>query len=880
MSDSPDPKEKVLTLKQNRLSLSRNVEPEKIRQKLHGREVTVEVVKKKHRKSTELTGAKEEVSDNKAIETVNEDLQSLGGSLTATEKNARLRVLKKAAEAAALAEQEKEKQAQEAMILAEQKKAEEERLQEEARQAALLETQPKGIEKEPLQEAEGSRMTQEQASASAKESVKPIAEPTTMFAKIHETEKVKEKGESLEKLFEGDEDEFRGDRRGASKGKVVAVEDKKRGAKSEVKAPQVKHKWEEGRRFNSRINVNAINNSLEDEMERVRSLASIKRARARAKNQDKRPEAEKIVRDVILPEVITVQELASRMAERSTDVIRELMKKGMTVTANQTIDADTAELVAMIFGHKVKRVAESDVENVLKKASGDTATLEVRAPVVTVMGHVDHGKTSLLDALRSTDIAAGEAGGITQHIGAYQVTLESKQRITFLDTPGHEAFTAMRARGSKVTDIVILVVAADDGIMAQTVEAINHAKAAEVPIIVAINKIDKPGANPTRVKEELLIHGLVPEDLGGDIMVVEVSAKMRIGLDKLMEAILLQSEMLELKACVDRAASGTVLEARIDRHKGVVATLLVQDGTLNIGDILVAGSAVGKVRALTDHKGTNLDHALPSMPVELLGLDTPPQPGDQFDVVENEKDAREISEFRQRKERALRAASMHRGSLEELFSKAAADGKQKELNIIIKADVNGSAEALTASVTKLSNDTTKVKVLHSGVGAISESDIALARASNALIFGFNVRANAKAKELADKEKINIAYYSIIYNLLDDLKLILEGMMIPEIKEVYLGLAEVRQIFNLSKYGKVAGCMVVNGVIKRGASVRLIRDNIVIHEGKLRTLRRFKDDVKEVKESFECGIALENYEDIREKDVIEAFELVEQKVTLS
>lgn len=658
----------------------------------------------------------------------------------------------------------------------------------------------------------------------------------------------------------------------------VEEEKGKKTGKVETRHGAGKGRFDDAKRPNIKL---LAANAEEDSEGRMRSLASLKRAREKAKRLENGPRViEKFSREVTLPETITVQELAARMAERATDVVRELMKMGMIVTANQTIDADTAELITQTFGHKVKRVTEADVENVLLSEQVEPeAELVKRAPVVTIMGHVDHGKTSLLDALHSTDVAAGEAGGITQHIGAYRIQLENGQFITFLDTPGHEAFTAMRSRGAKVTDIVVLVVAADDGIMAQTVEAINHAKAAEVPIIVAINKIDKPGANPERVRQELLSNGLVPEELGGDIMVVEVSAKKRLNLDKLEEAILLQAEVLELKANPNRSATGVVVEAKIDKGRGVSVTILIQKGTLSVGDIIVAGTTSGKVRAIVDDKGHTIDKAYPSMPVEILGLTEVPEAGDQFAVVENDRQAREIAEFRMKRLRNLRTAATHRGTLEELFSKAAGSAKTKQLPLIVKADVHGSLEAITGSLAKLPSDEVKIRILHSAAGSITESDVSLAQASGAIILGFNVRANPQARELASREGTDLRYYSVIYNLVDDVKSALSGMLSPILREEYLGSAEIRQIFMMSKYGKVAGSMVLNGIVKRGAKVRLLRDNIVIHEGKLKTLKRFKDDVKEVREGYECGIAFENYEDIREKDIVEAFDIIEERQVL-
>lgn len=609
------------------------------------------------------------------------------------------------------------------------------------------------------------------------------------------------------------------------------------------------------------------------EEERTRSLASVRRQRAKQRmGGTPSSQQEKQSREVRIPDVITVQELANRMAERSVDVIKELMKLGTIATATQAIDADTAELIVSEFGHRARRVSDADVEGVLVREDDRPEDLHPRAPVVTVMGHVDHGKTSLLDALRRTDVVAGEAGGITQHIGAYQVELASGDRMTFLDTPGHEAFTAMRARGAKVTDLVILVVAADDGIMPQTVEAINHARAADVPIIVAINKIDKPEADADKVKNALMQHELVPEDYGGDIMCVPVSAVEGTGLDELQEAILLQAEVLELKANPQREASGIVIEARVDKGRGTVATLLIQRGTLRVGDIVVAGASYGKVRALIDDKGRQLKEAGPSLPVEVLGLGEAPGAGDEFAVVESEKSARDITEYREKKEKE-RKQVVSAKSLDQLFATSAGAAAQ-ELPVIIKADVQGSAEAIASSVAKFDGTEVRVNIVHQAVGAINESDISLAQATGAMIVGFNVRAIPKARTLAEQEGIEIRYYSVIYDLIDDVKAALSGMLSPDLRENLLGYAEIREVFNITKVGKVAGCFVTDGVIKRGAKVRLLRDNVVIHEGTLKTLKRFKEEVKEVKNNLECGMAFEHYDDLKAGDQIEAFELQE------
>ena len=613
--------------------------------------------------------------------------------------------------------------------------------------------------------------------------------------------------------------------------------------------------------------------------DRMRSLASVRRQREKTHTQRSAlPPPAKVVREVVVPETLTVQELASRMAERGVDVIKSLMKMDVMVAINQSVDGDTAELIVEEFGHRVKRVSEADVEIGLIGGADDEASLEDRAPVVTVMGHVDHGKTSLLDALRKTNVAGAEAGGITQHIGAYQVETTGGKKICFIDTPGHEAFTAMRARGAKITDIVVLVVAADDGVMPQTVEAIHHAKAAEVPMVVAINKIDRPDADPDRVRRALLDHEIVVEELGGEVLTVEVSAKEGENLDKLVEVILLQAEILDLKANPDRWAVGTVVEARMEKGRGSVATVLVQRGTFRLGDVFVTGGEWGRVRALFDDRGHAVEAAGPSTPVEVLGLNGTPDAGDDLVVVDGEGRAREVADFRQRGRRDARAAAGARGSLAEMFSKIEA-GEVKELPVVIKADVQGSVEAIAAALEKLGTDEVSVNLLHAGAGGINESDVTLAKASEALIIGFNVRANAHARELARQENVDIRYYPVIYDVVDEIKAILSGMLEPTIKERFLGNAQIREVFSVSKVGKVAGCRVTEGVVRRGAKVRLLRDDVVVHEGGLATLKRFKDEVREVKEGFECGMAFENYQDIQIGDVIEAFELEEVARTL-
>ncbi|ODT22316.1 MAG: translation initiation factor IF-2 [Hyphomicrobium sp. SCN 65-11] len=644
---------------------------------------------------------------------------------------------------------------------------------------------------------------------------------------------------------------------------------KKRGGANLKGAPRAPVKVADDRRERGKLTVDKL---LNDE-QRERSLASLRRKRERDARRASgiQISRDKIVREVTIPEVITIQELANRMSEKSVDVIRFLMKQGAMHQINDAIDADTAELIVQDFGHTPKRVSEADVEEGFAGGEDTDANLQPRAPVVTIMGHVDHGKTSLLDAIRHANVASGEAGGITQHIGAYQVSTDKGQKITFIDTPGHAAFTAMRARGAKVTDIVVLVVAADDGVMPQTIEAINHAKAAGVPIIVAINKIDKPQADPNRVRTELLQHEIVVESMSGETLEVSVSALKGTNLDKLLEAIALQAELLDLKANPDRLADGFVIEAKLERGRGPVGTLLVQRGTIKVGDIIVAGSAWGRVRALLDDTGHNVVSAGPSVPVEVLGFDTAPEAGDQFAVVENEARAREITDYRIRKRRETLGTAGTPRTLEQMMQSLKETGK-KEFPLVVKGDVQGSVEAIMGALAKLGNDEVMARIVHSGVGGITESDINLANASKAVILGFNVRANAQAKLAADQHGVEIRYYSIIYDLVDDVKAAMSGLLAPTKKEVFLGYATIKQVFNISKQGKVAGCLVTEGKVERGAKVRLLRDKTVIHEGTLAILKRFKDDVKEVPAGQECGMAFANYQDIREGDEIECFQV--------
>ena len=622
-----------------------------------------------------------------------------------------------------------------------------------------------------------------------------------------------------------------------------------------------------------------ITTALDDDSERGRSLAALRRRREKEKRGSSSGPREKVVREVTVPDAITIQDLASRMSERAVDVIKLLMKEGQMHKITDIIDADTAELVVTEMGHTVKRVSEADVEvGLFDTPDTDEDAAVLRPPVVTIMGHVDHGKTSLLDAYRKANVVAGEAGGITQHIGAYQVELND-QKITFLDTPGHAAFTAMRARGAKATDIVILVVAADDGVMPQTAEAISHAKAAGVPIIVAINKIDLPAADPMRVRTDLLSQDIVTESMSGEVQEVEVSALKRTNLDGLLEAILLQSELLELKANPDRAAQGIVVEAQLDKGRGAVATVLVQHGTLRVGDIVVAGTEWGKVRALVDDHGERTKEAGPSMPVEILGLNGTPEAGDQFVVVESEARAREITEYRDRVKRETLAAPSTAVSLEQMMSNLQS-AEMQEFPLVLKGDVQGSVEAIAGALEKLNTDEVSSRILHQGVGAITESDVTLASATGGVILGFNVRANKQAREAAERAGVEIRYYSIIYNLIDDVKDAMSGMLAPEKRETFIGYAEILQVFNITKVGKVAGCRITEGMVERGAGVRLLRDNVVIHEGTLKTLKRFKDEVKEVNVGQECGMAFERYEDIREGDVIECFRVEEVERTLA
>ena len=874
MTESNDHDRKApLKLSPGKLELKKTVETGQVRQSFsHGRSkvVTVEV-RKKRTFATGAGGVLHEVKETPRPAELEPQLPPSVGvpdvepshhlhDLTSGEKAARARALQDALKAEEDARRRAIEEEKQRALEEEHRRTEEEARRvaveaEAARQAAALAASREAeaeLEAEAVGQAASPAVAAPPAEVKAPAvaaEAKPAGAPVVPAAKP---------------AAEEEEEEDRG-KRPPGGGRPVAHK------------PVAVPKRNEPRRREGKLTITAALDD-DDRGQRGRSLAAVKRARERERLKQLQKSTEKVIRDVVIPETISVQELANRMAERGADVIKCLMRNGIMATINQVIDADTAELVVTDFGHNPKRVAESDIEIGLTGGADTEANLSSRAPVVTVMGHVDHGKTSLLDALRATDVVSGEAGGITQHIGAYQVALHGGERITFIDTPGHEAFTAMRARGAKVTDIVVLVVAADDGIMPQTVEAIRHAKAAKVPIIVAINKIDKPDANPQRVRQELLNHELVTEDLGGDVLAVEVSAKKKINLDKLEEAILLQAEILDLKANPGRAAQGVVIEAKMERGRGSVATVLVQKGTLKVGDVFVAGAEWGRVRALVDDHGNKIDEAGPSTPVEVLGLQGTPAAGDEFITVETENRAREVAAYRQRKERDAKAAAGARGTLEQMFSKIAA-GEAKELPVVIKGDVQGSVEAIVATLEKMGTDEVKVRVLHSAVGGINESDITLAKASGALVVGFNVRANPQAREMARRDAVEIRYYSIIYDVADDLRKALTGMLAPTLKERFLGNAEIREVFNISKVGKVAGCFVTEGQVKRGAKVRLLRDNVVIHEGSLGQLKRFKEDVREVREGYECGMSFENYNDIQTGDVIECYEIEEVAATL-
>lgn len=746
-------------------------------------------------------------------------------------------------------------------LIAEAKEHEARRRQEEEEKERLRRQEREQEEKERL-----ARQAAEEAKKA--EMVKEIKSAQIAAPVVEAEEKSFKTKDKKSKDYDDDEDE---EENSSKKFRKASDLEKSREDVFEQERKKVMKRSFEPQRRGGKVNLHSIGSGDDDDDD-----YGFGGPRRRFKKKQPKPvqpvqPQEKVIKEVIIPEIITVQELANRMAEKSADVIKKLMSLGVMATINQPIDADTAQIVVEELGHKFKRVADSDVEEAIKGAEDTPDQMLPRAPVVTVMGHVDHGKTSLLDALRETNVAAREAGGITQHIGAYQIVTPKGDKITFIDTPGHEAFSEMRARGAKVTDIVVLVVAANDGIMPQTIEAIRHAQAAEVPIVVAINKIDLPGADPMKVKTALLQHGIAVEELGGESLCAEVSAKKRINIDKLLEAILLQAEILDLKANPNRTADGTVIEAKMEKGRGSVATVLVQRGTLKVGDICIAGKEWGRVRAMFNEMGHKVQEAGPATPVEVLGLQGTPAAGDDFTVVADENQAREVTNYRIRKERDAKLVKSAKSAMEQMLDKIKS-GEIKHLPVIIKADVQGSIEAIEGTLNKLSNDEVSVQILHSAVGPISESDITLAKASNAFVIGFNVRAIPQARDMARRDGVDIRYYSIIYDVADDVKKGLEGMLSPELKEKILGYAEIRNVFNITGVGKVAGCMVTEGLVKRGAKVRLLRDNVVIHDGNLGQLKRFKEDVKEVKEGYECGMSFENYNDIQVGDFIECYEI--------
>ena len=869
MSDSKDQDQGKgrLSLRPGRLELGRTVNAGSVRQSFsHGRSKVVEVeVRKKRGPVPGAPGAP--APSGGARSPAAGRPAGAGRALTASELATRQRVLDQERIEAAKREVERREQEKISILSA----AEEARRREE--------DQRRAAEEEARDAADAERRAREEQQVTGADAVVQAAAPGLRIVEQPKKPIVRTapgsaapasatpaNAETLRLRARTEEDD------GVRRPGAVA---RKPGAAMPARRPPavVPKKGLDARR-GGRIDVQA---AIEGDDDKTRSLASVRRQRERDRRQQElerlRADGVRHVRDVILPETISVSELANRMATRIPDVVKSLMRMGVMATPAQIIDADTAELVIQEFGHRVRRVSESDVELGIVGEVDEDVDLLTRPPVVTVMGHVDHGKTSLLDALRSADVARGEAGGITQHIGAYQVEMATGERITFIDTPGHEAFTAMRSRGAQVTDIVVLVVAADDGVMPQTIEAIRHAKAAHAPVIVAINKMDLPGANPDRVRQELLQHEIVVESMGGDTQDVEISATKKMGLDKLAEAIALQAEILDLRANPERAAEGTVVESRLDRGRGPVATVLVQRGTLNTGDIVVAGAEWGRVRAMLDDHGRQLKEAGPSAPVELLGLSSVPGAGEPFVVVENEGRAREISEFRQRKvrDKVAAGATAARGTLDQMLARIQA-GAQNEVALIVKADVQGSAEALTATVQKLEHEEVKVRVLLASVGQITESDIQLARASNAVVIAFNVRATSQAREMAQRDGVDIRYYSIIYQVSDDIEQLVRGKIAPKHREKFLGYAEIRKVFDITKTGKVAGCMITEGVVKRGCGVRLLREGVVVHQGELSQLKRFKDDVREVARGYECGLSFAGTSDLREGDMVECYEM--------
>lgn len=807
----------------------------KVRQSFsHGKSkvVTVEVKKRRFSRVNGNASSKQKLPELKQ------------GDLTSEELQARLNVVKNAIK---------------------ENKNQEERLRQQREADEKQQRELTAVKKEQEEKQEKNellKVNSEEKSSSRKKDKVDKQDYSNNFVAIKETHSKVQQRKTVrsDKYFDSSENDDDVSKPNTSQKKTLAV-------KKDIKELKGKYSSSSGR-------ISIYNAMDDDGEERTRSLSSLRRARQKNKqNISKSQEEIKVVKEVIIPETISVQELSNRMATRTGEVVKCLMKLGMMVTANQIIDADTAELVVSEFGHKIKRVSDSDVELGLKKVDSEE-DLKPKPPVVTIMGHVDHGKTSLLDALRKTDVALNEAGGITQGIGAYQVTLHDNRKITFIDTPGHAAFTEMRSRGANVTDVVVLVVAADDSVKDQTIEAIHHAKAAQVPIIVAINKMDKPGANPDKVRKDLMNYEVFVESYGGDVMDVEISAKSGLNLDKLEEAILLQAEMLELKANPDRTAEGIVIESKVEKGLGSVATVLVNKGTLKVGDIFVAGTVYGKVRGIRNDCRKALRELTPGMPGEIIGFNGTTIPGDDFVVVEDESKAKEVAGYRERKKREQSWVVSSHKTVEQMFSKLESDEKLQVLSVILKADVQGSAEAISSSLQKLSNDEVAVKIIHSGIGEITENDVVLAKASQAMILGFNVRSNMQARDQISRDHITVKYYSVIYDLIDDMKALLSGMLTPDLKEKVLGSAEVRKTFDVSKYGRIAGCMVLDGIIKRGAKARLIRDGIVVHTGAIRSVRHEKDDVKEIHSGFECGICLENYNDVHLKDIIECFEIEE------
>ena len=887
-NNGADSKQPLRLSKPGKLELRKTVDAGQVKQSFsHGRSKTV-VVEKRTKRTFErgATGKMAAVPNQELAE----GLANLKKSAPASDEG-RADAARRAAERAfrddsaeGLTASEREKRI---AVLEQAKAREAERAEQAAEDAARREQERKAREagerarQEELRQLAGAEEARRQAERTAKETA-TTADPAAA-AVAAETPATAAAAASKEALadasVEPPADKIRTKKgetpvrpqRGPEEAPVFGRVKKGKGGEDQSKKTTLRAKNDSGRRRGSRLSVA---DALEGDEDRMRSLSSIRRQREREKQRAKEALAtqQKVVREVVVPETITVGELANRMAERSGDVIRELMKMGVMATVNQSIDADTAELVVAELGHTIRRVAAADVLEGLSTPQDEDGAVASRPPVVTVMGHVDHGKTSILDFFRKANVVSGEAGGITQHIGAYQVQSAGGRLITFLDTPGHAAFTEMRARGANVTDMVILVVAADDGIMPQTEEAIAHAKAAQVPLIVAVNKIDRPDADPLRVEQALLQYEVQVESMGGEVQVAHVSAINGDGMDTLLEAVELQADILDLKANANARASGAVVEAKMEKGRGSVATVLIQRGTLNVGDVFVAGTEWGKVRALVNDQGQQVKQAEPATPIEVLGLNGTPVAGDEFIVVESEARAREVAEFRQSK--AKEAASLaSKGSLESMFS-ALKEGSAEELPIVIKGDVHGSVEAIISTLQKLSTDEVKVNVLHQGVGGITESDITLARASQAMVVGFNVRANAQARDSAKRDGIDIRYYSIIYELVDDVKALMSGLLKPEQRENYLGYASILETFNVTKVGRVAGCRITDGIVKRGAKVRLLRDDTVIHEGTLKTLRRFKDEVREVANGLECGMAFENYQDIQVGDQIECFEIEE------